>query len=81
METTWFKESRYAWIGLGSLWVIGFIGALTRFSLSFFQVQISTDLQISRGFISMAWSTNLFIVAVCAPLGAGSWIVMAQRRY
>lgn len=73
METTWFKESRYAWIGLGSLWVIGFIGALTRFSLSFFQVQISTDLQISRGFISMAWSTNLFIVAVCAPLGG--WLV------
>ncbi|MEK5257503.1 MFS transporter [Paenibacillus sp. FSL F4-0125] len=73
METTWFKESRYAWIGLGSLWVIGFIGALTRFSLSFFQVQISTDLQISRGFISMAWSTNLFIAAVCAPLGG--WLV------
>lgn len=73
METTWFKESRYAWIGLGSLWVIGFIGALTRFSLSFFQVQISTDLQISRGFISMAWSTNLFIVAVCTPLGG--WLV------
>ncbi len=73
MATTWFKESRYAWIGLGSLWVIGFIGALTRFSLSFFQVQISTDLQISRGFISMAWSTNLFIIAVCAPLGG--WLV------
>ncbi|HEY4431184.1 MAG TPA: MFS transporter [Paenibacillus sp.] len=46
---------------------------MTRFSLSFFQVQISTDLQISRGFISMAWSTNTFILAVCAPLGG--WLV------
>ncbi|WP_211749330.1 MFS transporter [Paenibacillus sp. Marseille-Q4541] len=73
MGTTWFKESRYAWIGLGSLWIIGFIGALTRFSLAFFQVQISTDLQISRGFISMAWSTNLLIAALCAPLGG--WLV------
>jgi MFS family permease len=73
MVTTWFKESRYAWIGLGSLWIIGFIGALTRFSMAFFQVQISEDLQISRGFISMAWSTNLLIAAICAPLGG--WLV------
>ncbi|GGH11692.1 MFS transporter [Paenibacillus segetis] len=69
MGTTWFKESKYAWIGLGSLWIIGFIGALTRFSMAFFQVQISEDLQISRGFISMAWSTNLLITAICAPVG------------
>ncbi|MGG1634417.1 MFS transporter [Paenibacillus sp. NRS-1760] len=73
MGTTWFKESSYAWIGLGSLWIIGFIGALTRFSMSFFQVQIAMDLQISRGFISMAWSTNLLITAICAPLGG--WLV------
>jgi MFS family permease len=73
MVTTWFKESRYAWIGLGSLWIIGFIGALTRFSMAFFQVQIIEDLQISRGFISMAWSTNLLIAAICAPLGG--WLV------
>ncbi|WP_169084115.1 MFS transporter [Paenibacillus sp. PL91] len=73
MDTTWFKESKYAWIGLGSLWMIGFIGALTRFSMAFFQVQISDDLGISRGFISMAWSTNLLIAALCAPLGG--WLV------
>lgn len=69
MSATWFKETKYAWFGLGSLWIIGFIGALTRFSMSFFQVQISESLEISRGFISMAWSSNLLITAICAPIG------------
>ncbi|NOU91326.1 MFS transporter [Paenibacillus sp. LMG 31460] len=73
MGMTWFKEPKYAWIGLGSLWIIGFIGALTRFIMAYFQVQISEDLGISRGFISMAWSTNLLIAALCAPLGG--WLV------
>lgn len=73
MGTTWFKEPKYAWIGLGSLWIIGFIGALTRFIMAYFQVQISEDLGISRGYISMAWSTNLLIAALCAPLGG--WLV------
>ncbi|WP_068776546.1 MFS transporter [Paenibacillus sp. FJAT-26967] len=69
MGTTWFKEPKYAWIGLGSLWIIAFIGSLMRFSVAFFQVQISEDLGISRGFISTAWSTNMLITALCAPLG------------
>jgi len=69
MGMTWFKESRHAWIGLGSLWIVGFIGTLMRFIMAFFQVQISEDLGIGRGFISMAWSTNLLIAALCAPLG------------
>ncbi|OAB40098.1 MFS transporter [Paenibacillus glacialis] len=73
MDTTWFKEPKYAWVGLGSLWIIGFIGALTRFSMAYFQVNISEDLGISRGYISMAWSTNLLITALCAPLGG--WFV------
>ncbi|GGA00004.1 putative MFS-type transporter YcxA [Paenibacillus marchantiophytorum] len=73
MGTTWFNESKYAWLGLGSLWIIGFISALTRFIMAYFQVQISEDLGISRGFISMAWSTNLLIAALCAPLGG--WLV------
>lgn len=73
MDTTWFKEPKSAWIGLGSLWIIGFIGALTRFIMAYFQVQISEDLGISRGFISMAWSSNLLIAALCAPLGG--WLV------
>lgn len=69
MGTTWFKETKMAWIGLASLWIIGFIGALMRFIMAFYQVQISEDLGISRGFISMAWSTNLLLAALCAPLG------------
>lgn len=72
MNATWFKESRQAWIGLASLWVIGFIGALTRFIMAFFQVRISEDLGIGRSYISMAWSTNLLIAALCAP--AGGWL-------
>jgi MFS family permease len=40
-----------------------------RFIMAFFQARISEDLGISRGFISMAWSTNLLIAALCAPLG------------
>lgn len=72
MNATWFKEPRQAWIGLASLWVIGFIGALTRFIMAFFQVQISADLGIGRSYISMAWSTNLLIAALCAP--AGGWL-------
>jgi len=66
---TWFQEPKRAWIGLGALWLVGFIGALTRFIMAFFQVRISEDLGIGRGFISMAWSTNLLIAALCAPLG------------
>ncbi|TXK72385.1 MFS transporter [Paenibacillus sp. N3.4] len=73
MSATWFKEPKHAWMGLGSLWIIGFIGALTRFIMAYFQVQISEDLGIGRGFISMAWSTNLLIAAICAPLGG--WLV------
>ncbi|MNI04158.1 Major Facilitator Superfamily protein [compost metagenome] len=73
MEKTWFKEPKYAWIGLASLWLIGFIGSLTRFIMAFFQVQIAEDLQINRGFISMAWSTNLLIAACCVPVGG--WLV------
>ncbi|OAB34836.1 MFS transporter [Paenibacillus macquariensis subsp. defensor] len=73
MNATWFKEPKYAWVGLGSLWIIGFIGALTRFSMAYFQVKISEDLEISRGFISMTWSTNMLITALCAPLGG--WLV------
>lgn len=69
MGVTWFKEPKYAWVGLGSLWIIGFIGSLTRFSMAYFQVQISEDLQISRGFISMTWSTSMLIAALCTPLG------------
>lgn len=69
MKATWFREPRQAWIGLASLWVVGFIGALIRFIMAYFQVQIAGDLGVGRGFISMAWSTNLLLAAVCAPLG------------
>ncbi|WP_216651743.1 MFS transporter [Paenibacillus sp. NEAU-GSW1] len=72
-SSTWFNEPKQAWIGLGSLWIIGFISALTRFIMSYFQVQISIDLEISRSFISIAWSTNLLIAALCAPLSG--WLV------
>lgn len=34
MNDTWFKERKYAWIGLAALWIIGFIGALLRFIMA-----------------------------------------------
>ncbi|GIP22031.1 MFS transporter [Paenibacillus sp. J22TS3] len=74
----WLKASVHkgrsnVWIGLGVLWIVGFIGALSRFIMAYYQVQISADLGIGRGFISLSWSTNLFIAALCAPLGG--WLV------
>ncbi|NOW05291.1 MFS transporter [Clostridium beijerinckii] len=72
MNDTWFKERKYAWIGLAALWIIGFIGALLRFIMATYQVQISQDLNISRSLISIAWSTNLLIAALCTPIGG--WI-------
>jgi len=62
-------DRRSAWIGLGALWIVGFIGALTRFVMAFYQVRISEDLGIGRGILSAAWSSNLLIAALCAPLG------------
>ncbi|USB33040.1 MFS transporter [Paenibacillus sp. YPG26] len=67
------KGRRSPWIGLGVLWVVGFIGALSRFIMAFYQIQISDDLHIGRGFISLSWSTNLLIAALCAPLGG--WMI------
>jgi MFS family permease len=72
MNDTWFKERKYAWIGLAALWIIGFIGSLSRFIMATYQVQISQELNISRSLISMAWSTNLLIAALCTPIGG--WI-------
>ncbi|MNS43159.1 multidrug efflux system protein MdtL [compost metagenome] len=67
------KGRSSVWVGLGVLWVVGFIGALSRFIMAFYQIQISDDLHIGRGFISLSWSTNLLIAALCAPLGG--WLV------
>lgn len=67
-QERWYVR-HYAWIGLTALWIIGFIGAISRFIMASYQVQMSEDLHVSRGFISAAWSTNLFIAALCAPIG------------
>lgn len=72
MNDTWFKERKYAWIGLAALWIIGFIGALLRFIMATYQVQISQDLNISRSLISMAWSNQPTNAALCTPIGG--WI-------
>ncbi len=66
-------EKRYSWILLASLWIIALIGALPRFVMAFYQGQIAEDLNVSRSFVSFSWSFNLFITAVCLPLGG--WLV------
>ncbi|MCC3372739.1 MFS transporter [Cohnella sp. REN36] len=58
-----------AWIGLGVLWIVGFVGALSRFIMAYYQSRITEDLATGRSFISLAWSSNLLIAAVCAPVG------------
>lgn len=67
------SEKRYSWILLASLWIIALIGALPRFVMAFYQGQIAADLNVSRSFVSFSWSFNLFITAVCLPLGG--WLV------
>jgi MFS family permease len=65
----WFGERKYAWGLLGILWIIGCIGALSRFVMAYYQVAIVDDFEVGRSFISVAWSTNLLIAAVSAPIG------------
>lgn len=60
---------RQAWLGLAALWMIGFIGAISRFIMASYQVQMADDLHVGRSFVSAAWSTNLLIAALCAPIG------------
>ncbi len=65
----WFGERKYAWGLLGILWIIGCIGALSRFVMAYYQVTIAEDFDVGRSFISVAWSTNLLIAAISAPIG------------
>lgn len=69
----WFGERKYAWGLLSILWLIGCIGALSRFVMAYFQVTIADDFDVGRSYISIAWSTNLLIAAVSAPVGG--WLV------
>ncbi|UJF36051.1 MFS transporter [Paenibacillus hexagrammi] len=66
-QEKWYHH--HAWTGLTALWIIGFIGAITRFIMATYQVQLAEDLHVGRGFISLAWSVNLLIAALCAPIG------------
>jgi MFS family permease len=69
----WFGERKYAWGLLSILWIIGCIGALSRFVMAYYQVTITEDFGVGRSFISVAWSTNLLIAAISAPIGG--WLV------
>jgi MFS family permease len=73
LEKLWFHEKRSAWGFLAILWLIAFSGKLSRFVMAVFQAQIADDLHIARSLVSGAWSTNLLITALCAPLGG--WLV------
>ncbi|MCD9022193.1 MFS transporter [Cohnella silvisoli] len=65
----WFGERKYAWGLLGILWIIGCIGALSRFVMAYYQATIAEDFEVGRSFISVAWSSNLLIAAISAPIG------------
>lgn len=69
----WLGERKYAWGLLSILWIIGCIGALSRFVMAYYQVTIADDFDVGRSYISIAWSTNLLIAAIAAPIGG--WLV------
>lgn len=54
---------------LTALWVISLIGTIPRFVMAFYQTQITEDLDVGRSFVSFTWSFNLFITAICLPIG------------
>ncbi|GMX62925.1 MFS transporter [Paenibacillus elgii] len=69
----WFGEKKYAWGLLAVLWVFGCIAALSRFVMAYYQAAITEDFAVGRSFISLSWSLNLLIAALCMPLGG--WLV------
>jgi MFS family permease len=54
---------------LGYLWVLGFAAAISRFVVAYYQQQITSDLEVTRSFISFTWSLNIAVAALCAPVG------------
>lgn len=69
----WFGEKKYAWGLLAVLWVFGCIAALSRFVMAYYQAVITEDFAVGRSFISLTWSLNLLIAALCMPFGG--WLV------
>jgi MFS family permease len=69
----WFGEKRQAWGLLAILWLIGCISALSRFVMAYYQATIAEDFGVGRSFLSGAWSANLLIAALAAPVGG--WLV------
>ena len=63
------KEQPYAWIMLSILWVFTFLGSLGRFIQSYYQPQMSEQMDVGRGFLSITWSLGILIGALCAPIG------------
>ncbi|WP_239615590.1 MFS transporter [Cohnella mopanensis] len=63
------KDRGYAWRILGYLWVLGFVAAISRFVISYYQQEITEALTVNRTFISTTWSFNVAVAAICSPLG------------
>ncbi|GFN32212.1 MFS transporter [Paenibacillus xylaniclasticus] len=63
------RENPYAWLLLSVLWVFTFLGATARFIQSYYQPEMSGDMDVGRGFLSLTWSLGIMISAVCAPVG------------
>ncbi|WP_254450177.1 MFS transporter [Cohnella herbarum] len=51
------------------MWILGFVAAIGRFVISFYQQEITEALTVNRTFISMTWSFNIAIAAICSPIG------------
>ncbi|SFK75379.1 Predicted arabinose efflux permease, MFS family [Paenibacillus sp. 1_12] len=63
------KEKNYAWMLISLLWLFSFFGSIGRFVQSYYQNEISEYLDVGRAFLGLTWSVNIFISALCAPIG------------
>lgn len=72
----WLQEKKYAWVLLAVLWIVALIGTIPRFVMSFYQMQIAEELHVLRSFVSSTWAFNLFVTALCLPIGG--WL---EQKY
>ncbi|XEC94188.1 MFS transporter [Paenibacillus tarimensis] len=54
---------------LGYLWILGFVAAISRFVIAYYQQEISDALVVNRAFLSSTWAFNMALTAVCSPVG------------
>lgn len=68
-----WREPRFAWVLLIYLWFIGFASSIGRFLIAFYQPELGNAFHMSRTWIGLSWSVNLFVGAAASILGG--WLM------